>query len=82
MTRDKPPAADACVKATPPAAMILDVEAFAGALPPNARLIGIDVRPMRTHFVMLRNGNLQEGFILGPEFSRRGTRRRFDPPAC
>ena len=43
MTRDKPPAADACVKATPPAAMILEVEAFAGALPPNARLIGIDV---------------------------------------
>ncbi len=43
MTSDKPPAADACVKAKPPAAMILDVETFATALPPGARLIGVDV---------------------------------------
>ena len=43
MTGDKPPAADACVKVAPPAAVILDVEGFAAALPVGARLIGIDV---------------------------------------
>lgn len=43
MTSDKPPAADACVKAKPTAATILDVEAFAGVLPSVARLIGVDV---------------------------------------
>jgi putative holliday junction resolvase len=43
MRSDKPPAADACVKAAAPPAEILDVEAFAAALPEGARLIGIDV---------------------------------------
>ena len=43
MTSDKPPQADACVKAAAPAVEILDVEAFAAALPAGARLIGIDV---------------------------------------
>lgn len=43
MTSDKPPVADACVKAKAPVATILDVEAFAAALPAGARLIGIDV---------------------------------------
>ena len=43
MTSDKPPAADACVKPATPAARILDVEDFAMALPPGARLIGVDV---------------------------------------
>ncbi len=43
MTSDKPPVADACVKAKPPAATILDVEAFAAVLPAAARLIGVDV---------------------------------------
>lgn len=43
MTGDKPPAADACVKAAPPAAVILGVEAFADMLPVSARLIGVDV---------------------------------------
>ena len=42
MTSDKPPAADASVKPAP-AAMILDVEAFADVLPDSARLIGVDV---------------------------------------
>ncbi len=43
MTSDKPPAADACVKPAAPVAEILDVDAFAAALPAGARLIGIDV---------------------------------------
>ena len=43
MTSDKPPVADACVKTKPPAATILDVEAFAAVLPAGARLIGVDV---------------------------------------
>ena len=43
MTSDKPPVADACVKAKAPVATILDVEDFAAALPVGARLIGIDV---------------------------------------
>ena len=43
MTSDKPPVADACVKAKVPVATILDVEDFAAALPVGARLIGIDV---------------------------------------
>ena len=43
MTRDKPPAADACVKPPPSVAGPLDVEAFAAVLPAGARLIGIDV---------------------------------------
>ena len=42
MTSDKPPASDASVKPAP-AAVILDVEAFAGVLPAGARLIGVDV---------------------------------------
>ncbi len=43
MTSDKPPAADACVKPTAPAAVILEVADFAAALPTGARLIGVDV---------------------------------------
>lgn len=43
MATDKPPAADACVKPAAPAAQMLDVDAFAAALPAGARLIGVDV---------------------------------------
>lgn len=43
MTSNKPPVADASVKPAPPAPVILEVEAFASALPRTARLIGIDV---------------------------------------
>ncbi len=43
MTSDKPPAADACVKPTASAAVILEVADFAAALPTGARRIGVDV---------------------------------------
>ena len=48
MTSDKPPAADACVKAAPPSVapapgVPLEIDAFVAALPAGARLIGIDV---------------------------------------